>query len=274
MRKERESMSRRIYYLALVVLSGFFVTQAFTQDELISPTDKGTLLDQHVLAGIERFAVQIVSINNAADIAVPPWNQLNEIVKQQFDKARIDAIIRPISHDPSNTSMLPILEIYIDSLELADEQLCVFHIQTVFKTSVCLEEQPLRHIKADVWKRKPLMEAVSLTTMSSRLTEVVLEQVQAFICAYQSANSPSRLQQLNTQNLYQRQDKVGLYKTSESLSFNQPTKTTFIASKNSKIFHKPECQWAQKIKPENLVIYHSRNQAINAGKRPCKQCQP
>jgi len=48
----------------------------------------------------------------------------------------------------------------------------------------------------------------------------------------------------------------------------------YVASKNSKVFHKPECRWAKRIKPENLVGYSSRDEAIKAGKRPCKQCKP
>lgn len=48
----------------------------------------------------------------------------------------------------------------------------------------------------------------------------------------------------------------------------------YVASKNSKVFHKPDCRWAKRIKPENLVGYSSRDEAIKAGKRPCKQCKP
>ncbi len=48
----------------------------------------------------------------------------------------------------------------------------------------------------------------------------------------------------------------------------------YVASKNSKVFHKPECRWATRIMPENLVGYSSKDEAIKAGKRPCKQCKP
>ena len=48
----------------------------------------------------------------------------------------------------------------------------------------------------------------------------------------------------------------------------------YVASKNSKVFHKPECRWAKRIKPDNLVGYNSKDEAIKAGKRPCKQCKP
>ncbi|MFH1882537.1 MAG: TIM barrel protein [Planctomycetota bacterium] len=48
----------------------------------------------------------------------------------------------------------------------------------------------------------------------------------------------------------------------------------YVASKNSKVFHKPGCRWATRIKPENLVGYSSKDEVIKAGKRPCKQCKP
>jgi len=52
------------------------------------------------------------------------------------------------------------------------------------------------------------------------------------------------------------------------------TKYGYVASDNSEVFHKPECRWAKRIKPKNLVVYNSRDEAINAGKRPCKSCKP
>jgi len=48
----------------------------------------------------------------------------------------------------------------------------------------------------------------------------------------------------------------------------------FVASQSSKVFHKPECRWAKRINPDNLVGYNSRDEAIKAGKRPCKVCNP
>lgn len=48
----------------------------------------------------------------------------------------------------------------------------------------------------------------------------------------------------------------------------------YISSKNSQVFHSPECRSAKRIKPENIVSYISRDEAIAAGKRPCKVCKP
>jgi micrococcal nuclease len=48
----------------------------------------------------------------------------------------------------------------------------------------------------------------------------------------------------------------------------------YVASKSSNVFHKPECRWAKKISAQNLVTYKSKEEAIKAGKRPCKTCNP
>jgi len=48
----------------------------------------------------------------------------------------------------------------------------------------------------------------------------------------------------------------------------------FWASKVSNKYHYPSCEWAQKIKPENLVKFSSPEQAQKDGYIPCKVCAP
>jgi micrococcal nuclease len=48
----------------------------------------------------------------------------------------------------------------------------------------------------------------------------------------------------------------------------------YIGNKKSKIFHRPDCQWAKKIAPQNKVIFKYREEAVKAGYRPCKVCKP
>ena len=48
----------------------------------------------------------------------------------------------------------------------------------------------------------------------------------------------------------------------------------YIASYKQEPFHYPWCQWAQKISPANLQCFYSRGEAIAAGHRPCKVCNP
>tara|TARA_Y100000310_G_C20647480_1_gene797454 strand:+ start:256 stop:774 length:519 start_codon:yes stop_codon:yes gene_type:complete len=40
----------------------------------------------------------------------------------------------------------------------------------------------------------------------------------------------------------------------------QKSDCLYVASKNSKVYHKPECKFAKKIKPENLICFTSEEQ--------------
>lgn len=53
-----------------------------------------------------------------------------------------------------------------------------------------------------------------------------------------------------------------------------PVSPTFLASKNSEVFHKAGCKSAAKILPKNIMNYQSRDEAIQSGKRPCAECKP
>ena len=48
----------------------------------------------------------------------------------------------------------------------------------------------------------------------------------------------------------------------------------FVASKQSEVYHKPTCRWAQKIAEYNLVGFRDIEEAEKSGRRPCKVCKP
>ena len=48
----------------------------------------------------------------------------------------------------------------------------------------------------------------------------------------------------------------------------------FVASARSQVFHRPDCKSAAKISEKNLVRYTTRDEAIQAGKKACAECQP
>lgn len=51
-------------------------------------------------------------------------------------------------------------------------------------------------------------------------------------------------------------------------------KTVYWASAKANKFHKPSCEWAQKIKESNKIVYTSRDEAIADGRVPCGACNP
>lgn len=57
----------------------------------------------------------------------------------------------------------------------------------------------------------------------------------------------------------------------------QPTEgpqSLYAASKKSDVFHYAWCRYVARIKPENLILFRSREEAIGSGRRPCKVCNP
>lgn len=48
----------------------------------------------------------------------------------------------------------------------------------------------------------------------------------------------------------------------------------YVASKNSQVFHRPECPYASKIASYNRVKYNTREEAVKSGKRACSKCKP
>lgn len=47
----------------------------------------------------------------------------------------------------------------------------------------------------------------------------------------------------------------------------------YAASKKSEVFHNITCSYVSKIKPENLILFKTRGEAIASGRRPCKKCK-
>ena len=53
-----------------------------------------------------------------------------------------------------------------------------------------------------------------------------------------------------------------------------PETDGYVASARSQVFHRASCKGAAKISEKNLVRYATREEAIQAGKRPCPECNP
>jgi len=47
-----------------------------------------------------------------------------------------------------------------------------------------------------------------------------------------------------------------------------------VASSSSKKYHRPDCRYAAKIKPENRIYFDSEQEARRQGYLPCKTCNP
>ena len=79
-----------------------------------------------------------------------------------------------------------------------------------------------------------------------------------------------------TQKYLRLKSKWGQYKStvSSSPATFQTKEWKYVASKNSKVFHRPDCKWAKKISSKNLIGFRSREEAVKSGRRPCRSCEP
>jgi hypothetical protein len=48
----------------------------------------------------------------------------------------------------------------------------------------------------------------------------------------------------------------------------------YVGSSQSNKYHYPDCKWAKKISPKNLVTFVSAQEALKSGYVPCKVCKP
>jgi len=61
---------------------------------------------------------------------------------------------------------------------------------------------------------------------------------------------------------------------SEKIQATTANQAVYVASKNSKIFHRPGCRYAKIISDKNLVRFNSKAEATQTGRRACKTCSP
>ncbi len=59
-----------------------------------------------------------------------------------------------------------------------------------------------------------------------------------------------------------------------SSSSSESSGAVYWASEKTDKFHKPNCEWAQKISDNNKIVYHSRQEALDSGRQPCEVCNP
>jgi len=260
-------MKAEKYCFILVVFAGILCVPVLGDVELLLPEDESVLIDQPnpTLVGIDNLSVIIIHTDEE------PNGLVLEKLKAEINNRLNQAGIKVFSPDPGIWYKLPIwpeLKIHVDMLELKQSQQYVFHIQTLLAKNIYVKIEPALRQKADVWKTEPVMQAVSVESMPAAVTSVVLEQVEAFVHAYLAAN-PLNKQSADANDISiipKEQAKPDIKSTT--------TKYQYVASKNSQVFHKSGCRWAKNISESNLVGYNNRDEAIKAGKRPCKWCKP
>ena len=263
-------MKIKTYYLILAIAAVSFCSAVPCRAEQSPSGDKAFSMNQPhpAFAGIDKLYVVLLRYGAKQDKDAPVFKQLETNVKEKLRQAGIK-LDTPTAE---NILSIPELRIYLSTLSLEDSQQHVFHIRTALARAVCLKEKRNPIFKADIWQAAPVMLAESAENMPEKITDVVLGQVEGFINIFKATNPPGT-----------KSSDPGIKETASSKIPDKQVETDansaisehkYVASKSSSIFHKPDCRWAKNISEENLVTYKSKDEAIKAGKRPCKTCNP
>ncbi len=254
-------MGAKKYLLISIMIAGILCVPAFGETEL-----SRALIGQPnpAFVGLERLSVVIVPTDSDPNEDGLVWKELHAKVEGKLKEAGI----RIIPGIAGNILEIPELQICVDMLKLNGPQLYMFHIRTSLAIKVSLENKRKRYLKAVVWKVGSAMQVASVEQMPAAVTDEVCREVDVFISAWRQANRASdKTGGIITPAVTKKQRQRPAAKSIEA-------EYKCIASKNSKVFHKADCSSAKRIKPENLVKYGSKGEAIKAGKRPCKRCKP
>ena len=169
----------------------------------------------------------------------------------------------------STPAELPTLAVKVLILELDDSSQCILRVQTCLRRPVCLPDDFSASFVADVWQTPAVIQVVDCNSLPAILDKIVAVQAKSFAHSCIMSN-PRELPPAG---------KPGPKRAAQTVSrpaFEQtlPAKSAFVASKNSQVFHRADCSSVRRIKPENLIGYNSPDEAIQAGKKPCKRCKP
>jgi len=277
------------YYLILATAAAILCIPVFSTVELTRPSEPVPVLlgrANQTLAGIDKLYIRIVPRGFEPNSHGLVFEELENLIIDRLKEAGITIAETDIDKmGPDAAKMLKVLKrrmepanvknlkfippripgfcVDMDMLVIEHLQQVVFYTQISLARLVHLEKESRLAFKTAVWQSEPIMQAVSVKDMPAAVTHVVLEQADAFIHAYLAANQPGTgVSDVNAASVIAATKRAS------------PAEYKFVASKNSNVFHKPDCSSAKRIKPANLVGYNSRAEALKAGKRPCKRCKP
>jgi hypothetical protein len=263
-------MKIKTYYFILTIAAGFFCTAIPCRAEPALSEEKPLSINppHPAFAGMDKLYLVVLQYSDWPDKDSHFFKQLEADIKEKLRRSGIELDIPTAA----NILTIPELRIYINSLKLEDSQQCVFQIRMALARAVCLKDEQNPVFKADIWQSIPSMQAVPAENMTAEFSDAVLEQVEGFIKIYKATNpdgiKPTDAVVNETSSLINPAEQTEKEVNLTAAEFS------YVASNSSNIFHKPDCRWAQNISKENLIKYKSREEAIKAGKRPCKTCNP
>jgi hypothetical protein len=203
------------------------------------------------LVGVDRLGVVLAVYGAEPDVRPIDVPRLKAEVVEKLSRAGI-------KHVEGEAELIPRLVVRIEGTRVSDDDRFVCRVQVALIRHVLLSSPPNLPLSAEVWQGRPALAVVAQANMAGVVSSAVAGQIGMFIDSHKEAARLSAIP-----------------------SGVQPDRAVptisgypFVSSRSSPIFHRPDCRWAQDIAGDNRVGYKSRQEAVQAGKQPCKTCKP
>jgi hypothetical protein len=167
------------------------------------------------------------------------------------------------------TAIVPKLLVRMEGTPIPGSDKQVHRVQVSLVRRVILPDRSHLQIEAEVWQGVPLVRIMAKEETAGILGAGVLNRVQAFVDTMRAARAVSTPGLARTVSAPAAGQEPSAWEGTQTVSA-----CPFVCSRNGQIFHRSDCRLARNIAAGNLIGYKSREEAVQAGKRPCKVCQP
>jgi len=188
------------------------------------------------------------------------WARMERDITERLNRAGLNA--ESARQNPGRAGFgVSEYNVEISRFDAANPERIVLLAKTTVTVDVVVNRRTGRSMRIAGWIKGGSTQARELAGMGTAIASLVFKQTSEFIGALKTVNNPSVTQGAGES-------------TSRANKNENEEEYKYVASRLSRVFHKPDCMWAERIKEENLVKYKTRQQAIDDGKRPCKRCEP
>ena len=246
-------MTARNTVLVCTVLAA--LSGAYAEDPNSDPDATG-------LAGIRTISLQIVHSEQAP--ALIDWDGYRNGAEKYLEQAGVGICDAQDANRPTTAAMI----IRVELMAVPDANMYAVRIETDISRPVILPAGS-RRIKASVAQFGGRLRLVEQRNLKISILEAMNAQVKTVAGGFKTVRKG-----------HPNQHTDGADGTAESADSPHGTKTPppveapYVASESSEVFHKSSCPSARRIAVGNIVGYKTREQAVAAGKRPCKRCKP
>ncbi len=273
---------KKIYYVFLITLSlSISPLTALTADNITpgrQPLLTGYL--NPALIGIRAIRVAVFPPN--AVLGADDILSANMKAAVERKLAESDPRLAALLQQGFNPTLLdpPFIRININKFSLIPTGYPVFSVQTTLSANVPLESNPVVFSRVDVWSRMDTIQTQNVNAEVAAVMSLISKHIDEFVKDFSLANAAPVLPadsnniKITTPQKPQTSTKPKTELKPQAPPTDNQSQHNYVSSKNSKIFHKPDCTWVKNILPQNLVFYKTRDEAIAASKQPCKKCQP